>query len=126
MVFCVMGLWLVEGRRGSMTAGGDVEREMGGEARRLVGITFMDNRWASSALRSLLAAVMGMRLATEADRCCTVGRSAAASISTILGRPACAYDTATAMSQLRPLSHLEIDIVRALHSFERSWTTTSS
>jgi hypothetical protein len=75
VVFWVTGLWLVEGRRGSGSATGEVERERGGEARRLVGITFIDRRWASSAFRSLLAVVIGSRLATEAERCWTVGRS---------------------------------------------------
>lgn len=88
--FWVMGLWLVEGRRGSGSATGDVERERGGEAGRLVGITFIDRRCASSALRSLLAVVIGSRFATEAERCCTVGRSTGErqSTSTTLGRPA--------------------------------------
>jgi len=126
--FWVMGLWLVEGRRGSGSATGDVERDRGGEARRLVGMTFIDRRCASSALRSLLAVVIGSRFATEAERGCTVGRSTGErqSTSTTLGRPAFAYETSTAMSQLFPLSHLDTDMVLALHSCERSWTTTSS
>jgi hypothetical protein len=128
VVFWVTGLWLVEGRRGSGSATGDAERERGGEARRLVGSTFMESRCASSALRSLLAVVIGSRFATEAERCCTTGRSTGEreSISTTLGRPACAYDTSTAMSQLFPFSHLDTDMVLALHSVVRSWTTTSS
>jgi hypothetical protein len=126
-ILVVMGLWLVDGRRGSGSATGDVERERGGEARRLVGMTLMDSRCASSAFRSLPADVTGSRFATEAERCWTVGRSTGERwFSTTLGRPACAYDTSTAMSQLFPLSHLDTDMVLALHSCERSWTTTSS
>jgi hypothetical protein len=122
------GLWLVDGRRGSASSAGDIERERGGEARRLVGMTFMDSRCASSAFFSLWAGPFKM-LATEADRCCNAGRSPTGerqSSSTTLGRPACAYDTIIAMSQLLPLFHLDIDIVLALDSFMRSCTTTSS
>lgn len=45
--------------------------------------------------------------------------------SIILGRPADTNDTVTAMSQLRPLSHREMDIFLALkHSFG-SWMLAS-
>jgi hypothetical protein len=128
LVFLVKGLWLVDGRRDSASAEGGVARLVGVDERRLVGVAAMDSRWAASALRSWLMAAMG-RFASEADRCCTVGTSVVGerqSSSTTLGRPAKAYETMTAMSQLRPLSHREMDMVRALHSFAASCTTTSS
>ena len=97
--------------------------------RLLVGATFIDRRWAASAFRSWLMGVIG-RPASEADRFCMGGSSMVGDLpscsSTTLGRPAKAYDTMTAMSQLRPLSHREMDMVRALHSLTGSWITTSS
>jgi hypothetical protein len=89
--------------------------------------TFIDRRWAAS-FRSWLIAAMG-KFASEADRCCTGGRSTVGdrqSSSTTFGRPTNAYETMTAISQLLPLSHRDIDMVRALHSFAGSLMMTSS
>lgn len=89
--------------------------------------TFIDRRWAAS-FRSWLMAEMG-KFASEADRCCTGGRwviGERQSSSTTFGRPTKAYDTRTAMSQLLPLSHRDIDMVRALLSFAGSLTMTLS
>ena len=125
-VFWVAGLWLGDGRRGSMAGAGEMGRENEGGTWRVVGRTLSDRRCASSAFCRRLAAVMGSILATDADRCWTGGRSPRGSMSTILGRPAWAYETATAMSQLLPLAHLEMDIVFAVDSADMSWTTASS
>ena len=121
------GVWLVDGRRDSSSTGGVAERLAGVDEMRLVGVTFIDSRWAAS-FRSWLMADMG-RFATEAERCCMGGRSVVGDLqssSTTLGRPTKAYETMTAMSQLLPLSHREMDMVRALNSFTGSWMTTSS
>lgn len=127
LLFLVEGVWLVDGRRDSSSTGGEVERLVGMDERRLEGVTFIDSRWAAS-LRSWLMAEMG-RFATDAERCCIGGRSVVGDLqssSTTFGRPTKAYETMTAMSQLLPLSHLEMDMVRALHSLTASWMTTSS
>lgn len=119
--FLLEGVWLVDGRRDSSSTGGVVERLVGKDERRLVGVTFIDSRWAAS-FRSWLIAEMG-RLATEAERCCMGGTSVMGDLqssSTTFGRPTKAYETMTAMSQLLPLSHLEMDMVRALHSLTGS------
>jgi hypothetical protein len=111
----------VEGRRGSSWTGDFDARLVGVGERRLVAVTFIDKRWAAS-LRIWLMAETG-RLATEADRCWVGGISAVGnrqSSSTTLGRPTNAYETITAMSQLLPLSHREMDMVRALPSFTGS------
>jgi hypothetical protein len=124
LAFLVAGLWLVEGRRDSSSTGGVVARLAGVDRNWLVGGALIDSRWAAS-FRSLLIAETG-RLASEADRCCIGGSSVMGerqSSSTTLGRPTKAYETMTAMSQLLPLSHREMDMVRALAG---SLMTTSS
>lgn len=109
------GLWLVDGLRDSGSIDGVVVRESTRGGKGLVGMTFIEKRCAASAFFRLSNAKM---LATDAERCCSIiGLSVVGdrqSISTTLGLPAKAYETITALSQLLPLSHLEIDIVLAL------------
>jgi hypothetical protein len=118
----VLGLWLVEGRRGSASVWGVADRLVVAEERLVVGWTFIDMRWAASAFRSWPMGKSG-RPASEADRCWRTGASTGDCSSTTLGRPTQAYEIVTAMSQLRPLSHREMDMVRA---FAASCTTASS
>lgn len=125
----VLGLWEVEGRReGSRSAGGEAGLLGAADEMLAVGVAFIDIRWAASAFRSWLICETG-RCASEAERvwkaiASTFGLESCS--STTLGRPTNAYDTMTAMSQLRPFSQREMDIVRALHSFAASWITASS
>jgi hypothetical protein len=105
-----------------------MERRRGGDSGRAVAGTFMDRRCAASALRSWWMTAAG-RFPMEAERCCMVGPSAVGdrqSSSMTFGRPTWAYETMTAMSQLLPLSHRDMDMVLTLPSLMGSWMTASS
>lgn len=92
------------------------------EINRVVAVSGIDIRCVSASFE-LLSTDAKVKPAREVDLCCIVGRSVMGerqSSSTTLGRPANAYDTVIAMSQLLPLSHRDTDIVLALHSFTTS------